>query len=353
MGHYEMLGVARNASPDEIKKAYRVLVMKYHPDRNPGDKDAETKFKIVQEAYETLSDATKRAVYDRKGFMGGGMGWNAGTTQSNPTRSNIWEEFFGGSADRGRNIQIRVEIELADVLAGAVKEVKLQTRTRCGKCEGKGYSEWHPCGQCFGSGRTNTKQSPFNIYMSCPSCHGSGRAGVVKCTDCDGCSFIVTGDKMVSVPIPAGVDTGAQIRLPNEGEPGKNGVRSGDAFIIVIVKPHELYRRVGRDLFVEVPVTYTEMVHGGKGQVPLLGGGAAEFDIPPRAQSGMQFRIKNAGVPDFASTKRGDLVATIKLDLPTAMNKEYKGVMKALAKLEKDTLTPVREKYNKYFTKEA
>lgn len=341
MDLYEILGVGKNAKEKEIKKAYRGLAMKFHPDRNPGDKLAEDNFKQLQEAYEVLSDSNKRAEYDRFGTVGRRQ---PEATKPKPQNShaesafkNAFEEFFGGDQDRGRSVQIRVEVELKEAFTGIQKPIRLTQKGRCDKCDGKGFSDWQPCHNCSGSGRSFLKQNPFNIFMTCPACRGTGRSGTIKCEDCLGACFKPIGEKIINVDIPAGIETGMQIRLPNEGEPGRNGGKNGDVFVIIVVKEHNLYSRQGKDIIIEIPVGYTQLVLGDKVTIPTLESRIIDFDIPPGTQTGTKFRLKGLGMPDLKGNK-GDLVAIVRVEVP--MTPKYKSVLEELAKCERENVTP-------------
>ena len=340
MNFYEVLGISKDATEDQIKKAYRTLVFKFHPDRNLGDKEAEENFKKVQEAYEVLIDPQKRAEYDRFGTVGRQQHGH------NPFQ-NIWEDFFGGGQqqDRGRSIQIHVEVELEEVLTGTKKPVKLTTKVSCDKCAGNGFTDWQPCNACSGSGKAFLKISPFNIFTACQVCRGTGRNGTIKCDVCQGTNFKSTGDKVVEVKIPAGIETGMQIRLIGEGEPGLNGTKNGDVIVILVVKNNDLYVRQGRDIIIEVPVSYTQLVLGDKVTIPSLDSKKIDFEIPPGTQSGAKFRIKGFGLPDLNGSNRGDLIASVCLEVPMTTN--YRNVLEALAKCEKENITPKRNSFNK------
>ena len=262
----------------------------------------------------------------------------------NDNFKNIWEEFFGGGQDRGRSIQIRVEIELKEVLTGTQKPIKLTQKGRCGKCEGKGFTEWQACHSCSGSGRSFRKQSPFNIFGTCPNCGGTGRSGTIKCQDCLGTSFTPIGEKIIEVDIPPGIDTGMQIRILDEGEPGRNGAKNGDVFVIIVVKEHGLYIRQGKDIIVEVPVSYTQLALGDSITIPNLESRKIDFDIPPGTQSGTKFRLKGLGLPDLKGVK-GDLIAIVRVEVPTTPG--YKSILEELAKHERENITPKREAFAK------
>lgn len=343
MDFYQILGVARTATESEIQKAYRKLAMQYHPDRNPGDKEAEEKFKQVQEAYDTLHDPVKRGRYNG--------GYHKSTTH-NTTRtsgpfSNIWDSVFTNAnvqVDRGRNIQINLEIELKDVVSGVSKNITVPKRERCVKCSGQGYSEYKSCGKCHGSGKTAIKQSPFNIWMKCGDCNGTGRSGTISCIDCKGHGFNTVANVDISVNIPPGIDTGHQLRLADYGEPSrKTDGKNGDLNIIIIVKEHKLFKRNGVNLTYEYPIGYAELCLGASIEVPTISG-AAIVTIPPNTQDYTQFRLKGMGLPYFHGGK-GDLIIVVKLVMPTQdtvnSNKE---LFEKILQFEKDYIKKERDK---------
>lgn len=356
MDLYEILEVGKTADIEEIKRSYKRLAKRYHPDRNPGDDEATEKFKDVQEAYDALSDPNKRAEYDRFGTVGrrppmSAEKYNKTTTRAQPrTRrpgdfSNTWEEFFGGSPDRGRSIQVRVEISLEEAFQGVKKTIKTHQLGRCNTCEGKGYTAWDACSHCAGSGKAFLKQAPFNIFVTCNHCRGTGRSGTNKCADCLGTCFTPMGDKFLDVDIPAGADNGMQVRLMGEGEPGKNGAKAGDIAVVVVVKTHNLYKREGSNLFIDVIVPYTELVFGAEYQLPLLTGEKITFKVPKGTQGGTRFRIKGHGFPNLYQRTKGDLIVTTKLEVPASVAGEYESALEKLKDYEKINVTPKRKEF--------
>lgn len=337
MDYYQTLGISKSASADEIKKAYRSLVMKYHPDRNIGDLDAEARFKQIQEAYNCLSNSTNKSHYDN------------GTTPRRrkapkpPPPAPKKEEFFGN--ERGRSLQVKAEIELSDVYTGCVKDVKVSLQKSCNNCSGLGFSEWEACKKCSGSGKCFLKQHPFNIFITCPQCTGTGRSGKIKCEPCVGTGWVSNGEKIVKVQIPIGIDSGMQIRVPNEGEPGRS--KPGDLQVVVMVKPHPLFKRLGSDLAVEVPVNYSEMVFGHNYVIPTPNGTKASFVLPPGTPSGTRFRMTNLGVPRMGGNGRGDMIATIVMDIPKSIDPELREILNTMMKYEDKHPTEKRQEFNK------
>lgn len=339
MDCYKILGIDKTATPEEIKKTYRKLAMKYHPDRNPGDKDAERMFKEVQTAYDTISDPAKKSIHDS-------------TSSPRPSGANpfggIWDSAFtthNTPVERGRNIQINVEIELKDALSGVSRIVTVPQRAKCLKCNGQGYAEYKPCATCHGSGKTAIKQSPFNIWMGCGVCAGSGRSGTISCDDCKGQGFLTTGSIEITVNIPLGVDTGHQLRLTGYGEPSRKPEgKNGDLNLIIIVKEHKLFKRHGVNLTYEYPVGYSELCLGGSIEIPTLTG-LAVVTIPPNTQDYTQFRLKGMGLPYFHGGK-GDLIVIVKLNMPSqeTINSD-KEFFQRISQFEKDYLIKEREKF--------
>jgi len=345
MDYYQILGVEKSATQEDIKSAYRKKAMELHPDRNPGDKAAEQQFKEMQAAYDTLSDLNKKARYDAT---------SSRTSTAGPGYrpfSDMWDSVFthGGGpkqpVERGRNIQVNVEITLENVLAGITKTIVIPKRDKCGKCDGNGYTEYKPCTVCHGSGKTALKQSPFNIWLKCGSCSGTGRSGTVSCSGCTGHGFVNNGSVELSVKIPPGIETGHQLRLSGYGEPSKKADgQPGDLNVIVIVKEHKLFKRHGVNITYEYPVGYAELCLGGSIEIPTLNGTAA-VTIPPNTLDYTQFRLKGMGLPYFHGGK-GDLIVIAKLTMPSLdtvnSNKE---LFQNISKFEDEILKKERERF--------
>jgi molecular chaperone DnaJ len=343
MDHYKTLEIERTATQVEIKAAYRKKAMQFHPDRNPGDKEAETKFKEVQTAYDILSDPTQKNRYDAMSHT---------TTHGPGYRpfGGIYDNIFTHGAapqavERGRNIQVNVEIELKDVLLGITRNVVIPKREKCAKCDGQGYTDYKPCPTCSGSGKTALKQSPFNIWITCGACRGTGRSGIVNCAGCTGHGFINNGTVELSVKIPPGVETGHQLRLHEYGEPSRKAEgKPGDLNVIIIVKEHKLFKRHGVNLTYEYPVGYSELCLGGQIEIPTLTGSAV-VTIPKNTVDYTQFRLKGMGLPYFHGGK-GDLVIIVKLIMPSQETlNSNKELFQDIAKIEGDYLKKERERF--------
>ena len=342
--YYELLGVDRNADKDAIKKAYRKLAMKYHPDRNPGDAEAEQAFKDVSEAYEVLSDDQKRAAYDRfghdafeqGGFGGGGAG-AAGAGFGGFT--DIFEEMFGdfmgggrrgrGSPNRGADLRYNLEVSLEDAFHGRKIDIKVPTSVPCDTCDGSGAAEdANPvaCGTCGGDGRVRASQGFFTIERTCPNCQGEGQVIDKPCKSCNGAGR-VHRDKMLQVNVPRGVEDGTRIRLAGEGEAGMRGAPPGDLYIFVSVAPHRLFERQGADLACRVPIAMADAALGGEIEVPTIDGGRAKVKIPEGAQTGQQFRLRGKGMPVLQSSQRGDMYLELYVETPVNLSKRQKELL--------------------------
>ncbi len=344
-----MLGISKTADDQEIKKAYRRLAMKYHPDRNPGDKDAESSFKEAKEAYEILSDAQKRPAYDRFGHagvdpsQGGFSGGNAGDGVSfSDIFGEAFSEFFGGAraggSNRGSDLQYNLEIDLEQAVRGAQVEIKIPTHVRCELCEGSGAkpgSKPVSCRTCNGAGQVRIQQGFIAIQQTCPSCRGRGQ---VISDPCGGCRGTGQSEKVknVSVKIPAGVDNGDRVRLTGEGSAGRNGGQTGDLYVQIIVKEHAIFKREEQDLYTEVPISFIDAALGGEMDVPTLDG-KVRLKIPAETQTGKLFRLRGKGVQSLRGGSKGDLLCRVVVETPVNLTKPQKDLLKQFQdSLEKD-----------------
>ncbi|HEC04589.1 MAG TPA: molecular chaperone DnaJ [Thiothrix sp.] len=344
--YYEILSIERNASAGEIKKAYRRMSMKYHPDRNPDDADAESKFKECKKAYEILKDPQKRAAYDQFGHagvdpsMGGGGGGHAGQGDFGDMFGDIFGDIFGGGrqqgganrAHRGNDLQYNLEISLEDAVFGTTVDIRVPTQQNCGECDGSGAEKGtHPetCPTCHGQGQVRMQQGFFSVQQPCPQCHGKGKIITSPCNTCRGQGRIEK-QKTLSVKVPAGVDTGDRIRLSGEGEAGINGGPSGDLYVQMHVKEHELFTREGNDLYCEVPIAFTVASLGGELEVPTLKG-SVSLKIPSETQTGKMFRLRGKGVKSVRSTMTGDLLCRVVVETPVNLTKRQKELLMELS----------------------
>ncbi|HRF83569.1 MAG: molecular chaperone DnaJ [Proteobacteria bacterium] len=322
--YYEVLGVARQASDDELKKAYRRCAMKHHPDRNPGDAAAEVAFKECKEAYEVLSDPARRRAYDAHGHAAfeHGMGGGAGPgPDMNDIFGDIFGSIFGGAggpraARRGADIGYVMELDLEEAVAGIEKRIEIPTLAECGHCKGSGSEDGkvETCGTCHGRGQVRFQRGIFTMQQGCPECGGRGQIVRNPCKACHGAGRI-EDEKVLSVKIPAGVDSGDRIRLQGEGEAGPPGTPPGDLYVEVRVREHELFRRDGDDLHCEVPIRISQAALGDTVTVPTLDG-EAEIRIPAETQAGKVFRLRGKGVRSVRSRGAGDLYCRIVVETP-------------------------------------
>lgn len=347
--YYEVLGTEKGASADELKKAYRKLAMKYHPDRNAGDAEAEAKFKEVGEAYEVLKDEQKRAAYDRFGHeafeQGGGGFHNAGGGGAGfGGFTDIFEEMFGdfmggGGGGRGRGGQraargadqrYNLEISLEDAFKGRAVEIKVPTAVACDSCDGTGAEDGAQpvtCQTCGGDGKIRASQGFFTVERTCPTCMGQGQVIDKPCGKCSG-SGRMHKDKTLNVNIPKGVEEGTRIRLTGEGEAGMRGAPPGDLYIFLSVRPHRLFERDGEHLFCRVPISMADAALGGEIEVPTIDGGRAKVKVPDGTQTGQRFRLRAKGMPQLRSEARGDMYIELAVETPVNLTKRQKELLK-------------------------
>ncbi|MBB4286766.1 molecular chaperone DnaJ [Roseospira goensis] len=348
--YYDVLGVGKSAGADEIKKAYRKLAMKYHPDRNPDDRDAEQKFKDLNEAYEVLKDDQKRAAYDRFGhaaFEGGGPGGGGGFHGFGGAGgfADIFDEMFGEfmgggrrgggrQSTRGADLRYNMEIALEEAFAGKKTSINVPTSVTCDTCEGSGAkagTQPKTCGTCGGMGRVRAQQGFFTIERTCPTCGGQGKTIADPCTACGGAGR-VRRDKTLEVTIPAGVEDGTRIRLAGEGEAGLRGGPPGDLYIFLSVAPHRLFQRDGANIQCRVPIAMTTAALGGSIEVPSIDGSRAKVTIPAGTQTGTQFRLRGKGMTVLRSSARGDMFIQAVVETPVNLTKRQKELLEEFAK---------------------
>lgn len=346
---YEVLGVNRDAGEDEIKKSYRKLAMKFHPDRNQGDdaKAAEEKFKEVKEAYEVLSDASKRAAYDRFGHagvdpsMGGGQGAGAqGFGGFADAFGDIFEGIFGGGNGggrgrggsgvyRGSDLRYNLEITLEQAARGHETKIRIPAIESCETCHGSGAKAGtapKTCSTCGGNGQVRIQQGFFSIQQTCPKCHGTGKMITDPCKTCDGAGR-VKRQKTLAIKIPAGVDEGDRIRLSGEGEPGANGGPPGDLYVQLSIQAHPVFQREGDDLHCEMPISFTSAALGGSVEIPTLDG-MAEIKVPAETQSGRTFRLRGKGIKGVRSSHPGDLYCHVVIETPVNLTSRQKELLR-------------------------
>jgi molecular chaperone DnaJ len=335
--YYEILGVPRNAADDELKKAYRRCAMKYHPDRNPGDAAALESFKECKEAYEVLSDPSRRRMYDAHGHaafehgMGGGAGPGAGFGDMGDIFGDIFGNIFGGGAARGprrgADIGYVMELDLEEAVAGIEKRIELPTLAACGDCDGGGSEDGRleTCGTCHGRGQVRMQRGIFTMQQPCPHCAGRGKIIANPCKTCHG-NGRVEEEKVLSVKVPAGVDSGDRIRLAGEGEAGPAGSPPGDLYVEVRVRPHDIFVRDGDDLHCEVPIRISQAALGDTIRVPTLDG-EVELRIPAETQTGKQFRLRDKGVKSVRSRAPGDLYCKAVVETPVNLTAEQRALL--------------------------
>ena len=372
--YYEVLGVSRGASEDEIKKAYKKMARKYHPDLNPGDKTAEEKFKEVNEAYEVLSDADKKARYDQYGHAGvdpnfgaGGFGGGFDGSFDFGDLGDIFGSFFGGgfgggrrtnpnAPQRGESIRMSIAISFEEAAFGCEKAVTVERYETCDTCHGNGCAPGtspEVCPDCHGTGTVQVRrQTPMGVFATsspCPKCGGKGRIIHQPCKDCRG-SGMVRKKKTIQASIPAGIDNGQTISIRGQGNAGKNGGPAGDLLITITVRPHELFRREGTSVLCEAPITFTQAVLGAELEIPTIDG-KVKYTLPEGTQSGTTFRLKGKGIPSINGRGRGDQYVTVYIETTKNLNKEQKEALKKFAETMGESNYEEQKKFFKKFKK--
>ena len=341
---YDVLGVSKEVDSNSLKSAYRRLAMKYHPDKNPGDSEAEKKFKEISEAYEVLSNPEKKAGYDQYGHdaftgPGGGQGgFSEGFGSGFGSFSDIFEDFFGDATGqrnnerlkRGEDLKYEMSITLRDAYLGVKKEISYDTLVSFKSCSGTGSENKDgigSCGSCRGSGRIRASQGFFTVERTCPACGGSGQVITDPCRECNG-EGRQRKNKNIEVSIPAGVEEGSRIRLAGEGTAGQNGAEDGDLYIFISIVSHELFDRDGTNIFCNMPISIYEASLGGSVEVPTVSGGRAKVKIPAGTQSGDQLRLSGKGMPALRSVSFGDMIITLNVEIPKNLSQKQKELLK-------------------------
>ena len=340
---YDVLGVSKSADESSLKSAYRKLAMKYHPDRNPGDTDAEKKFKEISEAYDVLSNPEKKAAYDQYGheaFSGGaGQGFSEGFSSGFGSFSDIFEDFFGDMSGRqgnkdqrkkGEDLKYEMAINLRDAYTGVKKEINFDTLISCDSCRGSGSSKndgISSCTSCGGRGRIRASQGFFTVERTCPNCSGTGQVITDPCSSCNG-EGRVRKNRKIEVSIPAGVEEGSRIRLSGEGASGQNGASPGDLYIFIGIRDHEIFQRDGMEIFCNVPISISDASLGGSVEVPTVSGGRAKVKIPAGTQSGDQLKLSGKGMPALRSVSFGDMIITLVVEIPKNLSSRQKELLR-------------------------
>ena len=353
---YQTLGIEKNSSDADIKKAYRKLAMKYHPDRNPNDSAAEQKFKSIQKAYAVLSDKQKRAAYDQFGHAGvnpqGGMGGGFNTGDAfNDIFGDVFGDIFGGgrgqarrsSAQRGSDLRYQVNLTLEQAVFGDKINVEIPSYNQCDSCTGSGAKEGTSatrCIKCDGRGAVRVQQGFFTLQQTCPECRGSGETIKDPCTICSGSGRKRT-NRTIAIKIPAGVDNADRIRLSGEGEAGIKGGPSGDLYVDVTIKKHDIFEREGNHLICTIPISFGKAVLGGTVEVPTIDG-AVNLSIPSETQSGKTFRLKGKGIKSYRENFFGDLYCTVQVETPVSLTDEQKEILRQFDRSVNDSNTDHR-----------
>lgn len=364
--YYNVLGVSKGASQDEIKKAYRKNALKYHPDRNPGDAQAERQFKSISEAYEVLSDDNKRRIYDQygadalKGGMGGGPGGHAGgfSSMEEALRTFMgafggggggFESFFGFESDEGdpsirpgASKKMNLTISFEEAIKGVEKEIAVTNYVNCSKCHGSGAAnpkDIKTCSRCHGKGQIQQSRGFFSMSTPCAQCKGQGKIITSPCTECSGNGQVKEKQK-IQVKIPPGVDSGMRLRMAGHGDAGTGGAPPGDLYISITVKPHEFFERQGDDIFIDVPLSFPEAALGCKKEIPAPAGHTCRLQIPEGTQSGKMMRVRGEGVANVHGQGKGDLIVRLTVETPVSLSEKQKEVLKSFAELESEHNSP-------------
>ncbi|CAG1065795.1 Chaperone protein DnaJ [uncultured bacterium] len=359
--YYKVLGVGRDASDDEIKRAYRKLAQELHPDKHSGDKDKEDSFKLINEAYEVLKDPQKKAHYDRFGFAGSGSGFGGGPggpeagfgADFQDIFNDVFSDFFGGGGgrrrpgpERGADLRFDLEITFEEAAFGTEKTVRVPRTVACNTCGGTGAkpgTSASACSTCHGAGQVRFQQGFFSVSRTCPACKGAGSIIKDPCTECRGAGK-TRSTTPLTVKIPAGVDTGSRLRLSGEGEYGDRNGPSGDLYIFITVLPHSIFMREENDVICEVPISFAQAALGSEIEVPTIEG-PAKLKVPAGTQSGKVFRMPSKGIASVHTGRRGDQQVIIKVETPTKLNKRQKELLQEFAEISGEETTPLRKNF--------
>jgi len=360
--YYDVLGVNKNSTPDQIKAAYRKSAVKYHPDKNKGDKTSEEKFKEASEAYHVLSDKERKQNYDNFGHAafenGAGGRGGFGNFDFSNSFSDIFEDFFsdfsgsGGRRNRktnfrGSDLRYDLSITLEEAYTGKKQDIKFSTSEKCNTCKGSGSKPGHDagsCSMCGGHGQVRSSQGFFTVQQTCPQCSGTGEEITNPCNDCGGQGKKQTS-KRLSVTIPKGVDDGTRIRLAGKGEAGTKGAGNGDLYLFINVYSNDLFKRSDENLFFECPISIADAALGTSLEIPIIDGGKAKIKIPAGIQNGKQFRLKGKGMPYMRGSGNGDLYVQVNTEVPVSLNKEQKELLEKFREIENEKSNPSIKKF--------
>ncbi|MBI5273554.1 MAG: molecular chaperone DnaJ [Chlamydiales bacterium] len=373
--YYATLGVSKESTQEEIKKAYRKQAIKWHPDKNPDDPEAEKKFKEVSEAYDVLSDENKRRIYDQYGAdalrgaaAGGGPRGGGFASMDEALRTfmnafgsgggggeSIFDSFFGGGfggqagayESKGANKKLSLSISFEEAIKGVEKEVFITRLMNCDACRGSGAkssSDIQACRTCGGAGQVHHTRGFFSLATTCPTCHGAGKIIAKPCSECQGIGKVKKKEK-IKIPGPAGVDSGMRLKMSNLGDAGEQGGPPGDLYVFITVKPHEFFLRDGDDVILDLPLSYTDAALGAKKDIPTPEEGCYRITIPEGTQTGKVFRIRNQGLPNVHQQGRGDLLVRVHIETPVSLNQKQKDLLKELEKLEEPKNSPRKKSF--------